>query len=148
MLGCDLKTPNRFSFCLLAVLIASLWGCQKQLSEPPSGDAEIQNVGKWYQDFRSANGRRHPRNEAEFVAFIANRSKQEGTPVDPQEILKSPRDGQKYVVTYGKPTSSDFNRSVVAYEKEGVDGEKLVVFESKATRKMDDAELKALLSGK
>jgi hypothetical protein len=146
--GARLKTLNRLGLCFLAALACSLSGCNEQLTELPSGEAEIQNLARWYQDFRGANGRRYPPNEQAFAAFIKSRSTQEGTPVDPQQLLTSPRDGQKYVVTYGKPTTLDFNRSVVAYEKVGVDGKKLVVFESKASREVDDAELKTLLGGK
>jgi hypothetical protein len=143
-----LKTLNRLSFCCLAVLVAALVGCNEQLAEVPAGEDNIQQVARWYQDYRSANGRKHPPNEQAFAAFIKSRSTQQGTPIDPQQLLTSPRDGQKYVVTYSKPTSSDFMKAVVAYEKEGVDGKKLVVFETKASKEMDDAELKALLAGK
>ena len=147
-LGCDLKTLNRLVFCFLAVLAPALWGCGEQLKEIPAGEANIQEVARWYQDFRSANRRQYPPNEQAFATFIKNRSAQQGTPIDPQQLLTSPRDGQKYVVQYGTPKTLDFNKTVVAHEKEGVDGKKLVVFETKASREVDDAELKSLLAGK
>jgi hypothetical protein len=62
--------------------------------------------------------------------------------------MTSPRDGQKYVVQYGEPTSMNPERNVAVYEKEGYGGEKLIAFESGWSQLVDDAKLQLLLSGK
>jgi hypothetical protein len=108
----------------------------------------IQDLANWYAKFRRASKGRYPANEQQFAAFIGNSLKQAGSSASAQEILTSPRDGQKYVVTYGKATSPSPNTSIVAFEKEGADGKKLIVFETKESREVDDAELKSLLPRK
>jgi len=129
--------------CLL--LVASVVGCGTRQEPTPEGELHIQDLAGWYQKFRRANRGRYPPNEQAFATFIGSSLKQAGDSRDPQELLTSPRDGQKYVVTYGKATSPAPNTSVVAYEKEGVDGKKLIVFETKESKEVDDTQLKSLV---
>jgi hypothetical protein len=63
-----------------------------------------------------------------------------------QKLLVSPRDGQKWVVLYGKPRPANPERSVAVHEKEGYDGKKLVAFEFGYSQEVDDAELQKFLA--
>jgi hypothetical protein len=118
--------------------------------EPPSVEAQqsIQNVAKWYGLYRQNNGGKTPPNEAEFLKYIENTLKGRGDTLDPDQLLTSPRDGQRYVVLYGEPISTNPEKNVVVHEKEGDGGKKLVAFEFGSFREVEDAELESLLAGK
>ena len=64
-----------------------------------------------------------------------------------ENLFISPRDSQKYVINF-KPNSTNPERNVAMHEKEGYGGKKLVAFESKWTKEVDDAELQTLLTTK
>jgi len=130
------------------VLVIAVAGCGTRQVPTSDDELHIQDLANWYAKFRKANKGRYPANEQQLATFIGNSLKQAGSSGNPQEILTSPRDGQKYTVTYGKPTSPAPNTSIVAFEKEGVDGKKLIAFETKESREIDDAELKSLLPRK
>jgi len=113
---------------------------------PPEGQLAIEKVAKWYQNYRAGNRNRPPANEKQFEAYISDRLQARGDPTDVDQLLTSPRDGQRYVVRYGKPNSKSMDRNVAVHEKEGYDGKKLVGFELGYAKEVDDAELAALLA--
>ena len=114
---------------------------------PPEGQLAIENLAKWYQLYRADNAGKPPADEDTFIAFIESKLKARGDTVDRDQLLTSPRDGQKYIVQYGKPTSANMERNVAVYEKEGYGGKKLVAFESAWSQEVDDAELQSFLAG-
>ncbi|MBN1853923.1 MAG: hypothetical protein JW829_14415 [Pirellulales bacterium] len=114
---------------------------------PPESRLHIENVAKWYSLYRADHAGKTPVGEKEFVEFIENKMKSRGTPVDRDQLLTSPRDGQRYVINYGKPTSTSPEKNVAVYEKEGYHGKKLVGFEFGNSRELDEAELKSLMAG-
>ncbi len=107
----------------------------------------IENVAKWYQYYRAEHRGKPPGNEEEFTAFIQSKLDERGETLDRDKLLTSPRDGQEYVVNYGKPTSNNPDRNVAVYEQEGYRGMKLVAFEMVWTKEVDEAELQSLLAG-
>ncbi len=116
---------------------------------PPGGQLQVETVAKWYQLYRASNGNKTPPNEQAFVAFITSKLKERGDTVpDLEGLLKSPRDGQKYVINYGKPTSPKAEKNVAVYESEGYNGKKWLAFESAWSQEVDDTELQRLLAGK
>ena len=123
-------------------------GCSSKGPPPPDGQLAIEDVAKWYQTYREFNGRKAPANEQAFVAFIEGKLKERGAVPDIQALLTSPRDGQKYVVLYGKPAPKNPERAVAVHEKEGYDGKKLVAFELGYSQEVDDAELQKFLAMK
>jgi hypothetical protein len=131
----------------LVVLLLAAAGCSEGGTTPPSAQDQqtIRNVANWYGKFRQNNGGKTPANEAEFLAFI---EKDMGKPVDRALLLTSPRDGQEYVVLYGKPISTNPEKNPVVHEKVGSGGKKLVAFEFGSFREVDDAELQTMLAGK
>ncbi len=114
---------------------------------PPDGQLAIEKIAQWYQLYRANNRRKPPPNEDAFIAFVQSTLEARGETFDPDLLLTSPRDGQEYVVNYGKPTSNDPNRNVAVYEQEGYRGKKLVAFEAAWAKEVDDAELQSLLAG-
>ena len=115
---------------------------------PPEGQLAIEEVAKWYKHFRVSNRNRPPANEKQFVKYISGRLKARGNPTDVDQLLTSPRDGQRYVVRYGRPNSKRMDRNVAAHEKEGYGGKKLVAFELGYAMEVDDAELEEFLARK
>jgi hypothetical protein len=115
---------------------------------PPDGQLAIERVAKWYQYYRAENRGKPPPDEDAFIAFIEAKLQARGDTVDPDQLLTSPRDGQRYVVQYGTQNSTNMERNVAVYEKEGYRGKKLVAFESVWNKEVDDAELQSILAGK
>ncbi|MBN2294912.1 MAG: hypothetical protein JXM70_20965 [Pirellulales bacterium] len=115
---------------------------------PPEGQLAIENVAKWYQLYRADNRGKSPPNEETFIAFINGKLQSRGVTVDPDQLLTSPRDGQRYVIRYGRPNSTNMDRNLAVYEKEGYRGKKLVAFEAAWSKEVDDTELQSLIAGK
>ncbi|MDC0934945.1 hypothetical protein OAS39_01570 [Pirellulales bacterium] len=132
---------------LLVAMLLVAQGCDAG-APPPEGQLAIEEVARWYRNFRAANRNRPPANEKQFVAYIDSRSKARGDTTDIEQLLTSPRDGQRYVVQYGKPNSRSMDRNVAVHEQEGYDGKILVAFEVGYIAEVDDAELEVLLARK
>lgn len=140
-----LRSVSLFFFAIMV-----LTGCGKGSHDPPSVEAlmAIENVGKWYQLYRADHGGKQPADESAFLDYVNRKLAERGAEaVDSDELLTSPRDGEPYVVRYGKVSSRDQARNLVAYEKTGGNGTRLIVSELAISREVDDAELQSLLSG-
>jgi hypothetical protein len=134
---------------LILVAVLAMTGCGRGNNDPPSVEAlqAIENVAKWYQLYRSDNGGKQPADESAFLAFINSKLTERGQEtVDRKELLTSPRDGEPYVIRYGKVSSRDQENNLVAYEKIGANGTKLIVSELARSREVDESELQSLLS--
>lgn len=131
---------------LVAVLGAAS-GCEPGGPPPPEGQIAIETVAKWYQLYRAEHRGRPPANEEAFLGFIQARLDERGQKLDREALLTSPRDGEKFVVQYGRPISNNPDRNVAVYEQEGYRGKKLVAFETAWAKEVDDAELQSLLAG-
>ena len=115
-----------------ALLMAAALGCGGGVS-PTGGGDEFQTrrmlglVATFYGDFLGERGA-PPKDEADFRAFLQERSQRlENMSLSIDELLTSPRDGQPFVLVYGKriaPPDSP-NTPWAAYEKEGIDGKRL-----------------------
>ncbi len=135
----------------ISAMTAAMTGCGEGSDSPPSVEAlmSIENVGKWYQLFRSDHRGKPPADEESFLAFInAELAERGGQPVTAEALLTSPRDGELYVVEYGKINSNNQELNVVAHERTGVNDTKLLVTELARSSLVDEAELQARLSGK
>jgi len=134
---------------LVVVLAAA--GCGGGKNSPPSNEAllAIENVGKWYQLYRSDNGGKPPADEEAFLAFVNSTLTERGQgTVDREKLLVSPRDGEPYVVLFGKKNTQNQEINIVAYEKVGAYGTKLVVTEMGRSRLVEDSDLQSLLPDK
>lgn len=135
---------------LILVTVLALTGCGRGSNDPPSVEAlmAIENVAKWYQLYRADHGGKQPADEGAFLVFINSKLAERGQETtDREELLTSPRDGEPYVIRYGEVSSRDQERNLVAYEKIGANGMKLIVSELARSREVDESELQSLLSG-
>lgn len=124
-----------------------LFGCGKA-APPPVDRTAIEDVASWYQLYVASHGRKLPPDEAAFVGFVEAKMKERGQPFDAAAFLVSPRDGQKYVIQYGKQLATLGSDSVVVHEKEGYGGKVFVGFQMGRSAEIDAAELPALLQSK
>lgn len=133
---------------VLGLALALLSGCGPP--KPPAGEVEINKLATWFQYYRTEHRGKAPKSEEELVAFIKKEYEvaPEKTP-DFEKLLSSPRDGQRYVVMYGTKQKSrvDLEKNLACYEAEGVDGKRLVAYESAWTEELDQAGLDAILEG-
>jgi hypothetical protein len=131
---------------LVALSVTS--GCGPSAPPPPEGRLAIENVAKWRQLYQANHNRNPPPDEAAFLNFVEKKLKERGEPFDRNAFLVSPRDGQKYVVRYGKESANLSQSAVSVHEKEGHDGKLLVAFESGRSLEVEASELPSLLSQK
>ncbi len=132
---------------LAIVLVAFvLVGCGPP--PPPAGEVEINKLATWFQYYRTEHRGKAPKSEEELVAFIEKEYEIAPEAPNMDELLISPRDGQKYIVMYGAKQKSrvDLEKNLACYEAEGVDGKRLVSFENAWTKELDQAELDAILA--
>lgn len=133
-------------FRLTVVLLAFVFsGCGQP--KPPAGEVEINKLATWFQYYRTEHRGKAPKNEEELVAFIEKEYEVAPNPPDMDQLLTSPRDGQRYIVMYGAKQKSkvDLEKNLACYEAEGVDGKRLVAYESAWTDELDQAALDAIL---
>jgi hypothetical protein len=134
-------------FPLVLMAVSLQLGCGK--TAPPVVDkTAIENVASWHQNYVASHGRKLPPDEAAFVGFVEAKMKEGGEPFDAAAFLVSPRDGQKYVVKYGKELANLSSDSVVVHEKEGYGGKVLVADQMGFSKEVDAAELPALTATK
>ncbi len=133
------------------VIFLAVTGCGQRANAPPSVESRIaiENVAKWYQLYLANNAEKQPADEEAFVAFINAKLAERGQgAVDRKKLLTSPRDGEPYVIRYGKVNTKDQEHNLVAYEKNGINGKKLIVSELARSQEVDESELQSLLLGK
>jgi len=88
-----------------------------------------------------------PANEAELKSFIAANGAQtlETSHIsNADELFVSERDGEPFVVLYG-PAPSGPARDVIAYERTGVGGHRLVAYSIGAIGEVDEQEFAGLI---
>jgi hypothetical protein len=94
--------------------------------------ARLTELTKLYANYLRTNRNQAPASEADFKAIVAEAGgsilKRAGvSSVD--ELFVSPRDGQPFVVLYGKDAARLIRRGVIAHERIGKDGRRLVGYE-------------------
>lgn len=119
---------NRFFLFALSSLL--LLGCGANAKTQVNQSSHLRTLVALYN---SASGQlgRAPASEEEFKEFVQSKAmstleKMEIANVD--DLLVSQRDGQPYVVIYGKRPPG-VRRDVIAYEQTGVDGVRQVGFD-------------------
>jgi hypothetical protein len=113
-----------------------------------SQDTHIKKVTDLYISCVAANQGRRPPNEAALKQY-AKRLSPELLAVmgidDVDAIFVSPRDSQPYVVAYATANASG---PILAYERDGADGKRLVSTREGAVQELEEAEFQRLLSMK
>jgi hypothetical protein len=138
----------------VVLLLAGMAGCggPDPLKSPAA--ARLKGLATMYLDFAAAQGTGPPNEEA-FRKHLkkVERFVLEMNGVDPKAIddsFISPRDKQPFVIIYGVGIGqiSGTSAPVVAYEKTGVNGRRLVAFANTKLDHVDDARLEELKSKK
>lgn len=137
---------------VLAVLAAA--GCGRDETTSPTA-LKLRGVARLYLDYTVAKGGTGPADEGVFKKHLkaAPRFLLEENGLNPDELDKafvSDRDGEPFVVRYGQRIGSVGGTStqVIAHEKTGKGGRRLVSFVSGKVELADDARLQEVLAGK
>lgn len=126
----------------LAWVAVVLTGCpaeQPVVSE--SQDGSMRALAMGYGQFVAQNRGRPPKNEAQFRKFFeANPLFLDGFGVESiDDVFVSPRDNEPYEIVYGK------RAKIVAYEKVGVDGKRIVADDLGIVQEVDEAQFAELV---
>ena len=136
-----------FLLCLIAAAVCAVGGCHS--SSTVSNKEEMSRLKPLTVLYVSAtNALRHPpQSEDEFKKYIAS---QKGRLLDmmhvekPDELFTSERDGQPYVIAYG-PTPNGKPREVIAYEKVGVNGKRMVGYSTEIVSELDEEHFRQVV---
>lgn len=124
----------------LSLLLAILCGCGGNAERPTPPQITdpthlaLEKIGNAYVRVQGV-----PKSKADLLPILKSFGK-------PEDILKSPNDGQEFVIVYGvelrmmKATGNDV--PVVAFEKTGKDGKRFVLRGRDAVSQLSDAELR------
>lgn len=131
-----------------AILVA---GCGQQAQSKKQQESRLKPLSLLYGQYMGQHRGQPPQNEAEFKKFVETQKSfltQFGI-TDPATLFISERDGQPYVVIYGKPAGPALlaGQPVIAYEKVGVGGKRFVASQLGAVEEVDEARFKELVPG-
>jgi hypothetical protein len=117
-----------------------LAGCSSKPAPPAEdpGLVRLRTVGLAYRIF-FFHYNHPPRNEDDLRRTFTELGVQGAEP-DLEQQLRSPRDGQPYVIIYGVPLDSDERGTVLAYEKTGAAGSRYVFTQSGDMKLLTDAD--------
>jgi hypothetical protein len=111
------------------VAAAACCGCSKSAQKDAltAESSNLKPLSVLYGQFQASHQNRAPANEAEFKKFVssAGQSLLKQFDTDTDKVFVSERDGQPYVVFYGKEIPPS---GVIAHEREGVGGERVVAY--------------------
>jgi len=139
----------------LAVLALAFSGCggSDELNSPTAN--KLKAIGKLYLDFVATRSGTGPASEQEFKKHLRGLPEHvlNSNGMDPKAIddaFVSGRDQQPFVILYGiKVTQvSGTSAPLVAHEKTGKDGRRLVGYANGKVELLDDTRLQALLAAK
>jgi hypothetical protein len=113
----------------------------------------LQVLASLYGRYTAKNRGQPPADEAALRKFIPTLSAEEqaALAVDPANLDKvfvSPRDGQPYVVRYKVRTgvpAADGSTPVIAYERAGKNGKRMVAYSNAKVEEIDESRLKQLV---
>jgi hypothetical protein len=135
-----------FVSCSLAMAL----GCNSQQSgsDGTTGVPRIKGLTALYISFMNNNAGRPPASEDEFKRYVAEK----GGPVfdsagvsTAEEMFISPRDNEPYVILYGNDAAKLLSRGIVAHERTGVNGSRLVGRRAGSIEDLGEAEFRKLV---
>jgi hypothetical protein len=105
---------------LLAVL--ALAGCHRTAGPPPVKQQDTENLSTISLAYNRATDKlgRAPKDLDELKPFFKDLG-------DPDTILRSPHDGQPYVILFGRSIRKFDPPPIIAYEEQGKDGMRYVL---------------------
>src|SRR5262249_34424127 len=120
----------------LLVVWLGLTGCSsKPVKREDPGAVNLRKISQAY-DVADLTIGHPPRSEDELKRCF----KEIGETGDSDQILRSPRDGEPYVILYGPPLNSDARDIILAYEKNGAEGKRYVLTLARRVQIMTDSE--------
>jgi hypothetical protein len=146
-LGGRLLGPfGRRFLCLLAAM-ACVAGCSKTAKKEVriAETSNLKPLSILYGQYQSKHQNNPPANEADFKKFIqaSGQSILAQFDTDLDKLFVSSRDGQPYVVVYrGDPRPQS---GVIAYERQGVNGERIVAYPFGAVSVVDENKFRELV---
>jgi hypothetical protein len=123
---------------ILTLGIVSATGCDGGTRvNPPPDESYLRGIVRTYVIAARDLGRA-PKSIDEIKAVYA--------PADPQpdKYVRSPRDGEEFVVVWGLDLNRAPGDSVVAYERKGADGKRMVVTADSIVKEVTDDELRQM----
>jgi hypothetical protein len=138
--GHPLSISNRrASWSIVPILIAMAVGCSGGGSAipAPTDSSMLRGIIRIYSTAARDLGR-SPKNIDELKAVLAPVSK------DPSEYLRSTRDGEEFAVVWGLNLATAPPDTVIAYERKGIDGKRMVVTVAGDLREVTPAEFAAI----
>lgn len=126
-------------------------GCGQQTQSKKQQESRLKPLSLLYGQYMGQHRGQPPQNEAEFKKFVESQKSfltQFGI-TDPATLFISERDGQPFVVIYGKPSGPAAlgGQPVIAYEKVGAGGKRFVASQLGAVEEVDEARFKELVPG-
>ncbi len=120
------------------VICFSMLGCSSDPTQAQADPAE-QNLLSIHSAYEQAvSSGRAPRGPKDLRRGLGD-----GEKGDLEQMLRSPRDHQPYEIIWGVMLNSDEeNPRVLAYEKNGADGTRFVLWTDGAVKKMTEPEFK------
>lgn len=126
-----------------------LMGCGASRTAPEQLErSNLKPLAILYGRFMARHRGLRPANEAEFKQYIES----DGSDLqssygvtDTEDLFVSPRDKTPYVVLYGDPRNQ-VNQDLIAYEQEGVEGNRLVVDSLAIVREVDEDHFRELVA--
>lgn len=121
---------------LSVCLISGGCGTDPSKQVVPASKQNLQHISAAY--FQATDKVQAPSGPSDLTPFLKAMG-------DPAQILKSPDDGQNYVILWNvdvkKLTAKDMTTKVLAYEKQGTDGKRWVLL-TRDVRQLTDDELR------
>jgi len=139
---------------LLSILVTFALGsgcsCRHESGSAAESDPVLDQVMRVYGSHLRMPPYRPPADEADFKKILAEAGdsilRRAGVrTVD--ELLVSPRDSQPFVIAYGKQAPALLDKGIVAHERTGVAGRRLVAYSLGYVSEVDEATFGSLLQG-
>ncbi len=152
------NAPLRTGLVRKGPRVAPIWGlvlllmagCQSATRDAASDPqaARLLALSMLYARYQNANQGRSPASEEQFKTFIreyGNKIQELVQTDDADAVFTSLRDGQPYVVLYGKATAQQQSSGLVAYETEGADGKRYVGYRLGYVEEVDEERFRQLI---
>jgi hypothetical protein len=145
-----LRSTTRLAVLGLGALALAAAGCgpssphMNARPEVPPGEAELRKIVALYLAYGQAKNNQSPANAEALKAFAKGLPKaklQELEIDDVDKVFISPRDNQPFVVI---PRSGPGPGRLVAHEKTGVNGKRLIAAGQGSVREVDEAAFKSM----
>lgn len=135
---------------IVLICLAVGMGCRSTPAPAQGSDSEIKKLGIICMRFVGKHRGKAPVDRAELDTFLEELGQKELAVMGiskPDAVFHSSRDNQPIVIRYGItiPPPGPGLPTVIAYEKEGFGGQRLVAFATAGVEQVNEARLKELV---